>query len=95
MVDPVVWCVVLSGARLAYSFASLCAAPARERAQAAALATLLRAAGPGGVVKASRPDGTVVIAALVGTRSHRDAEVPEMDRRRSPAGDLASRAGGR
>lgn len=62
MVEPVTLCAVLSGARLAYSLILFCTSPARERAQADALATLLRAVGPGGAVKACRQDGTVVIA---------------------------------
>jgi hypothetical protein len=62
MVDPVVLCVVVAGARLAHSLISLCMSPARERARAHALATLLRAAGPGAVVEATRRDGSVVIA---------------------------------
>ena len=57
MADAVVLFVVVAGARLAYSLVSL----ARECIRAQALAILLRAAGPGGVVEAAHGDGSVVI----------------------------------
>ncbi|MBD0419433.1 hypothetical protein AB0L35_37935 [Streptomyces sp. NPDC052309] len=62
MVDPVVLVVVLVGARLVYALAALWMRPARERAWAHALATVVRAAGPGGVVEVTRADGDMVTA---------------------------------
>jgi hypothetical protein len=61
MADPVVLCVVVAGARLAYSLVSLGTSPARERAHARVVAALLRAAGPGGVVESVRRDGSAVV----------------------------------
>ncbi|MEV0170407.1 hypothetical protein AB0I00_04675 [Streptomyces sp. NPDC050803] len=62
MVDPVVLVVVPVCARLVYSLAALWMWPARERAWARALATVVRAAGPGGVVEVTRADGGTVTA---------------------------------
>lgn len=59
MVDPVVLMVVVVSARLAYALMELWTRPARTRAEADAVATLLRAAGSGGVVETATPDGGV------------------------------------
>ncbi|MFF3377590.1 hypothetical protein ACFYXF_32100 [Streptomyces sp. NPDC002680] len=57
VVEPVVVVVVLTCARLVYGLAALWTRPARERAWANALATVVRAAGPGGTVEVTRADG--------------------------------------
>lgn len=59
MVDPVVLVVVVVSARLAYSLVELWTSPARTRAEADAVATLLRVAGPGGMVETAAPDGSL------------------------------------
>ena len=62
VVEPVVVVVVLSCARLVYALAALWAQSARERAWAHALATVVRAAGPGGTVEVTRADGDTLTA---------------------------------
>jgi hypothetical protein len=62
VVDPVVVVVVLVCARLVYALAALWTRPARERAWAHALATVVRAAGPGGTVEVTRADGDMLTA---------------------------------
>ncbi|WP_202550863.1 hypothetical protein [Streptomyces sp. SID8352] len=63
MVEPVVVAVVVVGARLVYALAALWSWPVRERARAHALATLVRAAGPGAVVEVTRADGGGTVTA--------------------------------
>ncbi|MBY6307381.1 hypothetical protein [Streptomyces clavuligerus] len=72
MLDPVVLVVVVVGARLLYALTELWTRPARERAWAHAMATVLRAAGPGGTVEATRREGGGVTA--------RTASAAERDR---------------
>ncbi|MEV7866404.1 hypothetical protein AB0P17_09930 [Streptomyces sp. NPDC088124] len=62
MIDPVVLVVVPVCARLVYALAALWMRPAKERAWAQALATLVRAAGPGGTVEVTRADGDTLTA---------------------------------
>ncbi|CAL9367274.1 hypothetical protein [Streptomyces sp. enrichment culture] len=66
VVDPVVVVVVLVCARLVYALAALWTRPTRERAWAHALATVVRAAGPGGVVEVTRADGDMLTARSAG-----------------------------
>jgi hypothetical protein len=61
MADPVVLGVIAIGAQLAHSLIVFCTAPARERAKAQTLETLVRAVGPDGMVAVVRRDGSVVI----------------------------------
>lgn len=60
MVDHAVVVVVLVGARLVYMLAALWMWPRGERARAQALAMVVRATGPGGVVQVARADGGMV-----------------------------------
>ncbi|MFE7133345.1 hypothetical protein ACFVIM_21040 [Streptomyces sp. NPDC057638] len=62
MLDPEVLVVVVVGARLVYALIELCTRPVRERAWAHAVATVVRAAGPGGTVETTRRDGGTVTA---------------------------------
>ncbi|WP_338484728.1 hypothetical protein VM636_14580 [Streptomyces sp. SCSIO 75703] len=57
MVEPVVVVVALAGARLVYALVALWTRPAWERSWAHAVATVVRASGPGGVVEVTRADG--------------------------------------
>jgi len=75
MADPIVLGVVVVGARLAYALVELWTAPVRTRAEADAVATLLRAAGPGGMVETTAPDGSVTTV-----RTAPDAELAEAGR---------------
>lgn len=61
-VEPVVVVVVPTCARLVYALAVLWTRPARERAWAHALGTVVRAVGPGGIVEVTRADGDTLIA---------------------------------
>lgn len=60
VVEPVVVVAVPACARLVYALAALWTQPARERAWAHALATVVRAAGPGGMVEVARADGDML-----------------------------------
>ncbi|MFF9900063.1 hypothetical protein [Streptomyces longispororuber] len=60
VVEPVVVVVVLACARLVYVLAVLWTRPTRERAWAQALATIVRATGPGGTVELTRADGDML-----------------------------------
>jgi hypothetical protein len=62
VVEPVVVVVVPVCARLVYALAVLWTQPVRERAWAHALATVVRAAGPGGTVHVTRADGDTLNA---------------------------------
>ncbi|MBK3573233.1 hypothetical protein JHN63_05245 [Streptomyces sp. MBT65] len=62
VVEPVVVVVVPVCARLVYALALLWTQPVRERAWAHALATVVRAAGPGGTVEVTRADGDTLNA---------------------------------
>ncbi len=62
MVEPVVVVVALAGARLVYALVALWTRPAWERSWAHAVATVVRASGPGGVVEVVRADGDRVTA---------------------------------
>ncbi|MFJ9241560.1 hypothetical protein [Streptomyces sp. NPDC101776] len=62
VVEPVVVVVVPVCARLVYALAVLWTQPVRERAWAQALATVVRAAGPGGTVEVTRADGDTLNA---------------------------------
>ncbi|MBQ0827522.1 hypothetical protein [Streptomyces tagetis] len=62
MVEPVVVVVALAGARLVYALVALWTRPAWERAWAHAVATVVRASGPGGVVEVTRADGDKLTA---------------------------------
>lgn len=76
VVEPVVVVVVLACARLVQALAALWTQPARERAWAHALATVVRAAGPGGTVEVTRADGDMLTA-----RSATAVEPASRDRR--------------
>lgn len=60
MTEQVVLVVVMAGAQLAYSLVALRTWPARDRARAEVATALLRAAGPGAVVRIAAPDGSVL-----------------------------------
>ncbi|MFG2776456.1 hypothetical protein ACGFY7_01180 [Streptomyces prunicolor] len=62
VVEPVVVVVVPACTQLVYALAVLWTQPVRERARAHALATVVRAAGPGGTVEVTRADGEMLIA---------------------------------
>jgi hypothetical protein len=62
VVEPVLVVVVPACTQLVYALAVLWTQPVRERARAHALATLVRAAGPGGTVEVTRADGETLIA---------------------------------
>ncbi|WP_405951871.1 hypothetical protein OG588_42270 [Streptomyces prunicolor] len=62
VVEPVVVVVVPACTQLVYALAVLWTQPVRERARAHALATVVRAAGPGGTVEVTRADGEILIA---------------------------------
>ncbi|MEU6375311.1 hypothetical protein [Streptomyces sp. NPDC046909] len=74
VVDPVVVVVVPVCARLVYALAALWLRPARERAWGHAMATVVRAAGPGGTVEVTRADGDVVSARSAGAVEPTGAE---------------------
>ncbi|MEV8541728.1 hypothetical protein [Streptomyces sp. NPDC051572] len=65
VVEPVVVVVVPACTQLVYALAVLWTQPVRDRARAHALATVVRAAGPGGTVEVTRADGETLIARSV------------------------------